>query len=94
MWMAGASCVTALVAVGGVVATWRKNGREQAVRDQQLADNQTSIIDKLEDPTTGLSALNQRFQNFEINFTDTRGRFDERIEATERDIKELKRKKK
>jgi len=90
--VAGSSFAVALVAVGGVVVTWRKNGKAQAARDQMIADNQQHIIGKLDNKETGLTALNQRFQNFEINFTDTRSRFDERLKTTERDIDDLKHK--
>jgi hypothetical protein len=90
--------ITAVVAVGGVVLTWRKNGKaqrerdenmamKQAERDTRLNSNQENIISRLDNPDTGLTALNEKIHKYALAST----RHDEQIRAAERDIKELKR---
>lgn len=88
--VAGSAFVMAIVSVGGVIVTWRKNGKSQAARDQEIKDNQKAIIKKLDDDQTGLTALNTRFHNFEVNCAGTRVEFNQRIITTEREINELK----
>lgn len=90
--VAGSSLVVAVVAVGGVIVTWRKNGKDQAARDQQITDNQGEIIKRLDHKETGLSALNEKIHNFEVTCAGTRSEYGQRILAAERDIKDLKKK--
>ena len=90
--IAGSSLVVAVVAAGGVVMTWRRNGKDQAARDQEIKDNQGEIIKRLDDKETGLSALNEKIHGFEVNCARTSSGFDQRILAAERDVKDLKHK--
>lgn len=90
--IAGSSMVVAAVAAGGVVATWRKNGKDQSARDQEIKDNQGEIIKRLDDKDTGLSALNEKVHGFEVTCAGTRSEFSQRIIAAERDVKDLKQK--
>lgn len=92
IWIAGSSFVVALVAAGGVIVSWRKNGKDQAARDQEIKDNQNEIIKRLDNPETGLSALNGKLHNFEVTCAGARSEFAQRILAAERDVKELKHK--
>jgi len=92
IWIAGASCLTAAVAVGGVLIAYRKNGRDQSARDQEIKDNQVGIINRLDHKETGLTALNEKLHNFEVTCAGTRSAFDQRILAAERDVKDLKHK--
>jgi len=90
--IAGSSLVVAVVAAGGVVMTWRRNGKDQAARDQEIKDNQSEIIKRLDDKETGLSGLNEKIHGFEVNCARTSSGFDQRILAAERDVKDLKHK--
>jgi hypothetical protein len=92
IWIAGSSFVIALVAVSGVVVSWRRNGKSQGARDQEIKDNQKEIINRLDHKETGLSALNTKLHNFEIICASARSEFGQRILGTERDVKDLKRK--
>jgi len=90
--IAGSSVVVAAVAVGGVLIAYRKNGRDQSARDQQIKDNQGEIIGRLDHKETGLTALNEKLHGFEVTCARTTSAFDQRILAAERDVKELKHK--
>jgi len=90
--VAGSGVVVAAVAVGGVLIAYRKNGHDQAARDQQIKDNQDEIIGRLDHKETGLTALNEKLHEFEVTCAGTRSRFDQRILAAERDVKDLKHK--
>ena len=90
--IAGSSVVVAAVAVGGVLIAYRKNGKDQAARDQQIKDNQGEIIGRLDHKETGLTALNEKIHSFEVNCARTTSGFDQRILAAERDVKDLKHK--
>jgi len=90
--IAGSSVVVAAVAVGGVLIAYRKNGKDQSARDQEIKDNQGEIIGRLDHKETGLTALNEKIHGFEVTCAGTRSGFDQRILAAERDIKELKHK--
>lgn len=81
-----------LITSGGLIMTWRRNGTHQAARDMAhaeaqaardavLANNQTAIIEKLDNPEYGLQAVNI-----------TVGRLTERVTGHDREIKELKHK--
>lgn len=88
--VAGASMVTAGVAVVGVVMTWRKNGKTQAARDERIALNQENIMGKLDDPKHGLTAINDKVNDMVNHCGRVSTGIDGRLVAAERDIKELK----
>ena len=88
--VAGSSLVVAVVAAGGVVMTWRKNGTAAAARDERLAINQENIIKKLDDPTHGLTAINDKVNDMVNHCGVTSTGLDGRLVAAERDVKELK----
>lgn len=90
IWIIGASWVTAAVAVGGVIVTWRRNGRNQAKRDERLNLNQENIIKKLDDPTHGLTAINDKVNDMKNHCATVSTGLTERMKAAERDIKEAK----
>lgn len=90
--IAGSGVVVAAVAVGGVLVAYRKNGRDQSARDQEIKDNQGEIIGRLDHKETGLTALNEKLHGFEVTCARTTSGFDQRILAAERDVKELKHK--
>ena len=90
--IAGSSVVVAAIAVGGVLVAYRKNGKDQAARDQEIKDNQSEIIGRLDHKETGLTALHEKVHVFEVNCARTTSEFDQRILAAERDVKELKHK--
>ena len=90
--VAGSGVVVAAVAVGGVLIAYRKNGKDQSARDQQIKDNQVGIINRLDHKETGLTALHEKLHGYEVNCARTTSAFDQRILAAERDIKELKHK--
>lgn len=90
--VAGSGVVVAAVAVGGVLIAYRKNGKDQAARDQEIKDNQGEIIGRLDHKETGLTALNEKLHGFEVTCARTTSGFDQRIIAAERDVKELKHK--
>ena len=90
--IASSSVVVAAIAVGGVIVAYRKNGKDQAARDQEIRDNQGEIIGRLDHKETGLSALNEKIHGFEVNCARTSSGFDQRILAAERDVKDLKHK--
>jgi hypothetical protein len=75
-----------------MVATWWRNGKAQANRDQKLKDNQDMILDKLNDERTGLGALNEKIHAMQNTCTGARTGFDGRITVVEREIKEVKKK--
>lgn len=87
-----ATWAVAVAAILGLIATWIKNGRSQAKRDGKLEANQKNIINQLEDPETGLSAINEKCHRFETHCATVSTALDGRVTATERDIKELKQK--
>ena len=90
--IASVGCVTATVAVGGVILAWRKNGKSEAARDERIALNQEHIVKKLDDPKHGLSAINDKVNNMVNHCASVSGRLDERLIAAERDVKDLKHK--
>ena len=90
--IAGSGVVVAAVAVGGVLIAYRKNGKDQAARDQEIKDNQGEIIGRLDHKETGLTALNEKLHGFEVTCARTTSGFDQRILAAERDVKDLKHK--
>lgn len=92
IWIAGASCLTAGVAVGGVILTLRKNGKSQTTRDERIHANQDHIIKKLDDPNNGLSAINEKVNNMVNHCASVSSGLTERVRAAERDIKDLKHK--
>lgn len=99
--IAGASLFVAVCTAGGLIVTWRKNGRdqrerderqteEQAKRDQEIASNQQSILKTLEDRNTGLAALNNKVGEMKTHCASVTASYGERINAVERDVRELK----
>ena len=90
VWIIGASWVTAAVAVGGVIVTWRRNGKNQAKRDERLTLNQGNIIKTLADPVHGLTAINDKVADMKGHCGVVSTGLTERMVAAERDIKEVK----
>ena len=90
--VAGSSFVVALAAAGGVIMTWRKNGKSQAARDERIALTQENIMKKLEDPKDGLSAINEKVNNMVNHCATVSTGLTERVKTAERDIKDLKKK--
>jgi len=90
IWIIGASWVTAAVAVGGVIVTWRRNGKTQAKRDERLNLNQENIMKSLDDPTHGLAAIDDKVNNMVNHCATVSTGLTERMKAAERDIKEAK----
>ena len=85
--------IIGVVGVGiGLIATWVKNGRSQAKEFGALQQNLKGVNDKLEHPTNGLPALNEKMGNFQTTCALTRSGFAEKIKGAEDDIKELKKK--
>ena len=80
---------TIFIAVG-LVTAWVKNGRSQARRDQKLVDNQKNIIDRLDNPNTGLTALKTGITDMQRHCATTSTALTGRVNTLERDIKELK----
>jgi len=60
-----------------------------ARRDQQLSDNQISLLKTLEDPEMGLSALNKRVRSFELNCGKISTGLATRIKMAEEDIEAI-----
>jgi hypothetical protein len=86
----------------GLMLTWRKNNHdlkeherkleeERIKRDTVLADSQANIISRLDDPDTGLAAINRKVNHFTENCARVSTSLLERIGVAERDIKEIKR---
>ena len=90
IWIIAASWVTAGVAVGGVIITWRRNGKNQAKRDERLTLNQENIIKTLDDPVHGLTAINDKVADMKAHCGVVSTGLTERMVAAERDIKEVK----
>ena len=91
-----ATMVAAYSAVGGLIWQWRKNGKdqakrdqkraeEQAIRDNEISNNQKHIIERLDHPETGLSALNGKIHTFETNCAGITAAYGERIKSLERE---------
>ncbi len=90
IFVAGSSMVVAVVAVGGVLVSWRRNGKSQAARDERISLNQENIIKKLDDPKKGLSAINDKVADMKAHCGVISTGLTERMKAAERDIHELK----
>ena len=90
VWVIVGTWVTAGVAVGVVIVTWQRNGKSQAKRDERLELNQQNIMNTLGDPSHGLTAMNDKVNNLANHCASVTAGFAERINAAERDIKELK----
>ncbi len=88
--VAGSSLVVAVFAAGGVVMTWRKNGKSQAARDGRIELTQENIIQKLDDPTNGLTAINEKVNRMVNHCATVSTGLTGRVDTAERDIKELK----
>lgn len=99
--VAGAAVVGVLFTGGGLILTWRKNGRSQRERDLDLAmkqaardtainTTQENILAKLDDPTTGLPAVNEKVNAMVTHCAEVSTGVVERVNAAERDIKEVK----
>ena len=88
--IAGSSLVVAVVAAGGVIVTWRRNGKDQAARDERIALNQENIVKELDDPNHGLTAINDKVNNMVNHCATVSTSLTERMKTAERDVKELK----
>jgi len=88
--VAGSSLAVAVVAVGGVIKTLRANGKSAAARDERLALNQENIMEKLDDPKHGLTAINDKVNDMVNNCGRISTGLDGRVIALERDVKEVK----
>jgi len=88
--VAGSSFVVAVVACGGVVASYRRNGKSAAARDERLAINQENIIKTLDDENDGLAALGRKVNDMVNHCGVVSTGLTERMNAAERDIKDGK----
>lgn len=88
--VAGSSMVIAVVAVSGVLVTWRKNGKRETERDTTISLNQDGIIRRLDDEDNGLGALNRKVNSMTTHCATVSTGLTERMIAAERDIKEVK----
>ena len=88
--VAGSSMVVAVVAAGGVLLTWRKNGKRETERDTTISLNQEGIIRRLDDEDNGLGALNRKVNSMTTHCATVSTGLTERIIAAERDIHEIK----
>lgn len=88
--IATASIITSTVAVGGVLVTWRRNGKSAAARDERLSLNQENIINRLDDPKHGLTAINDKVNDMVNHCGRVSTGLDGRLVAAERDIKDMK----
>jgi len=83
--------VVGLVAIAaGLGATWIRNGKSQAKRDQQLEGKTDEVLHRLNDEDTGLSAINEKVGAFRLHCEGISTALTGRINTAERDIKELK----
>ena len=90
IWVVGASWLTAAVAVGGVIVTWRRNGKSQAKRDERIVLNQENILKQLGDETHGLVAIDDKVNNMVNHCATVSTGLTGRMNTAERDIKEIK----
>ena len=88
------SIIGVVICIFGLIGTWVRNGRSQTAKFATLATQVKGIDEKLEDPTHGLSALNEKMGIFQTTCAGARASYDERIKRSEEDIKDLKRKRK
>ena len=88
--IAGSAMVMAGVAVCGVLVTWRRNSNEQTARDERLALNQDTILERLDDPKHGLTAINDKVNDMVNHCGRVSTGLEARLTAAERDVKELK----
>lgn len=82
--MAASSVGGVVVVAVGLVATWRKNGKSQAARDQELKDDLKAVIRRLDDPNTGLSAMDRNLNEVQKNCAGTVAGFNERLKTLEK----------
>lgn len=78
-----------LIAVG-LMASWRRNGKSQIARDQELKDDVKSVISRLDDENTGLGALNVAVHGMQRHCAEVSTGLTRDLKAAERDIKEIK----
>jgi len=90
-----------LIIAIGMVATWKKNGRDQqthdrlisdklAVRDAKLESNSREIIRRLDDPEQGLSAINKAANAMRQHCARVSTELVTRMAVAEKDIGEIK----
>lgn len=91
------------VIAAGLFLTWRRNGKgqkdrdldmvaKQAARDQAIKGNLDNILERLNDPITGLTAIKEEGQGMKEHCAAVSTALCGRLTATERDIKEIKQK--
>ncbi len=89
----------------GLIVTWVRNGRsqkardsriarEQAERDQKLTTNQETILRRLDDPQTGLTGMSETIHTFKETCAKVSTSLEQRVQHHEREIVELKQKRK
>jgi len=84
---------TALIAIG-LGVTWIRNGRTQAVKYGKLETEAKNTGIKVDSLTDTVKEIDKKVDKFQTHCADVSGRMDERVNATERDIHELKAKRK
>ena len=99
--MAAASTTGTIIVGIGLFVTWKRNGREQgnmaielaakqAKRDKGVEDKLSTILSRLDDGDTGLSAINKSANEQKNNCIQISTALLGRVNTNERDIKELK----
>lgn len=88
--VAGVAVAGNLMVAMGLIASWRRNGKTQAARDQELKDDVKGVIKRLDDPDTGLGALNVCVHGMQKHCAEVSTGLSSDMKAAERDIKELK----
>ena len=88
------SLILAIAAIGGngllavgLIATWSKNGKSQAVKYGELKNEVGNTGGKVDTLTKTVSDLDKKVGKYQ----EISARQDERLKGTEQDIKELKR---
>jgi hypothetical protein len=81
----GVSLVVGLVACGGVIGTWIKNGRQQAEERGALKKDIESIQKSLNNPNDGLGAISREVSGMKEHCAGVTSRFDQRIMGLEGD---------
>lgn len=100
--VAGSALAVAGLSAIGLVATWRREGKKQADRDQNLSKeraerdkeiklNQEGILKRLDSKDTGLIAINQKLHIFEVNCSSISSSLKEQTTDHERRIDRIER---
>ena len=89
--MAGCAVAGVIMVAVTQVGVIRKNGRDnrdyaeqQAKRDQKLVDSVDGVIRRLDDPKTGMSALNHKINEMQVHCRGVTSGFEERMKNVEK----------